>query len=587
MRILVLVLLLTAVALGQERKLVSIKKDTFGYFAEVSPEFDHTAYQTRTYRIEGGDPAALEAAAVSSGLPARLLGVYSGGKVKIAILKPGQAPPLLPLPVGLQKGPSRGRVFARPAAPAGVPGANDVAGPAGATGLAGPAGAAGVAGPAGAPGGGRLFASLENGELAELAFESGQERERWLKRPEGSWLECSSWTAQGRSVAADIKVLDPPLKPTHAGAMRFYAQISEGFFSQAAEMYRRHNLEKFSWQNAFTVEEVGATLQNSPPGAVRFFGTLRGNLPGVGTLAEGQWESVARLGFSAAGNLHLSFIPSALSARITKPIYLELPVSWMAGLLHVLTQGLSSGVTLPVPSAYTKELLATGALEPAHIKGFKAWTFQTGDRRSNFLVIGVPLQGPDKGPDLAERRLRDDKDFLMALSAPALDAAFRHQIAPLLPMRVPVKAAGPSVGFLKLIIDDVEIDQLELAYKGAISLENCTTRIHWSLGPLSGEEPGAVVKGWVRVQLAGDPPQLVGRVEPQYLEFLSPRIREQSPEDQQILREQLVATLGNLFVPLPVPTKLELPQLGSAVLQLTDVRAVPDALQLHGRLMTP
>ena len=175
----------------------------------------------------------------------------------------------------------------------------------------------------------------------------------------------------------------------------------------------------------------------------------------------------------------------------------------------------------------------------------------------------------------------------------AINRAFKTQIPRMLPLKQelpPSMRKGPSVLFLTLELQSVEITQLELAYtslgdQGVFSILNCVTAVNWKLGPISGVEPGAQAKGLARIHAEGRPLTLSANTEIQSLEFLSPHIRQQSLEEQQRLRQQIVGGLKNLKLQLPLSPRLPLPMLGPNVnMELTGVECLPREFILRGQL---
>ncbi|MCW5866247.1 MAG: hypothetical protein KIS61_03190, partial [Candidatus Eremiobacteraeota bacterium] len=153
-----------------------------------------------------------------------------------------------------------------------------------------------------------------------------------------------------------------------------------------------------------------------------------------------------------------------------------------------------------------------------------------------------------------------------------------------LPMRVDLPAdrvPSPQVLIFKVQLKQLELQQLNLRYQeGAFHFDPCVLAVAWQMGPLSGLEPGARVVGSALPALQNGQLQL--RMKIDQLDILSPQILQQSPQEQQRLRRQILDGLQKTPLPLPFPTRLNTEVHPQAQLQITRLDPQADALWLAG-----
>ena len=425
-----------------------------------------------------------------------------------------------------------------------------------------------------------------------------------------------AWTALSRgslctleatltgSKALDVRVGAPRSASARRGPVRVVAQMSEGFLQAAVTRYRKAHPEPFRWtdpqgSSSLEVSELGLTLLDCAPGQVRLFGALTGSATVLGTRlpdVEGQWEVVA-VPVPQGAELELDLVPGTLRVRLARPLHLAVPAGWSARVQALLEAGLDQGFRLPVPGAWWKDLVATGALRASDLSRMEVLTRPTGDRRTGLVVVAGPVEpeARDSGPDLLRDRLRDPEGFAVALSAAAMNDVLDRQVPGLLPLRQalpPQARIRQSVLFLELVIDAVEVSELDLDYladegRGVLGINRLTANVHWSLGPFSGWEPGARLKGraWVESR-PGPPLALVAHPDVSEVEFLSEHLRSRSAEEQQVLRKRVADGLRAVPLDVLLPAQAPVAALGpGAVLELRDFQALAEELVLQGRFM--
>lgn len=573
MRWLLLVLLLTGICQAKpERRLVHLRKTPLGYLAEVTPRYDYTTYLSRGYRVSGVEDAVLSAVSSAEGLPVRLYGEFAGDRVQVQRVAVGMPPPVLPVPAGAEVW--RGRVRAVPVGPEKV----------------------------------RLDTGPGETVEATLAFENPGEREQWqayAARPEFALLgtfvgggspregDPSSPKAGGRLVDLTFAPWEPARQN---GTYRVLLQLSEAFLNRVAQEYLVGHTSLFGWKDkngvtGFQVRELGGTMLDCPQGELRLYGRLDGRVLGM-SLVEGEWEARARP-LIVGTRLTTPLAANSIQLRVTRPFFMSVPGLWTEGLRVMLGMALKDGLTLDL---YRKELGLI--LEDGQQERFGLWTVPTGDRRTNLLVAAAPVDAgkpalggpPETGTtDLLVSRLARGSHYAVSLAPAAVNAALARMIPPMLPLRraIPPELQVNSQVFLfKLKLKEAEIPELDLGFaNGRFVVRSALVVVHWALGPLSGVEPAARLAGTAAVTGEGSPLKL--RVDPEItsLEVLSPHIKEQSPEEQAALREQLVRAVRGTTLDLPLPVTLAVPELSpKTALELVGVGSVGEDLVLQGRV---
>jgi hypothetical protein len=387
---------------------------------------------------------------------------------------------------------------------------------------------------------------------------------------------------------------------------RFLAQLSELFLDRLSARYLHSHPQQFIFALPFQagqmrVTRLGLTLQNCPANTVRLFGTVSGqaNLPQIANLSiggftqviEGDWECMAALEF-VGKELHLRLEPSSLQFHLTQPLALQVPREWTAALGDLLA-GSAPKLTIPIPGAYSKELVESGIFRSDELNSWKVLTSSTGNRRTSFLAVIGPFDaGPGAGPP-SDPRLREGDDFVLCLSPEAVNRGLKAQTERLLPIRQPVPEiyrSGPQIFLFTLQLTVLEITELQLSYisaagQGLLSIDKIATAVHWNIGPLSGVEPALEARGRARISGEGRPLNLTATTDITDLRFLSPRILERPTEEQEHLRQQIVEGLKKLQLHLPLAARLPVPDLGEgAALELLGVDCLPQELLLRGKL---
>lgn len=561
-RPLLTLLVLAALALGApadarpERRLAVLRSGT----AIVTPDLDHTVYLPRRYSLKGN----VDTLHRLDGLTVRLEGEWKDEEVLVPWPRPGGALPALQAAPGATRGRLQAEVLSLD------------------------------------PPRARLDLGGGGHRDVDLQWE-GPAPADWTSLDRGSLCTLEA-TLEG-SRALDVGVLPPQAAAARRGPVRVVAQLSEGFLLQAVARYRAAHPEAFRWRDqggstALEVSDLGLTLLDCAPGQVRLYGGLTGSTAVLGQKlqVEGHWAVAAVPVFQGA-ELELDLVPGTLELRLARPMHLAVPSNWSGRLQSLVEAGLDRSFRIPVPGAYWKDLVASGAVRAADLSSFQVLTLPTGDRRTSLLVVAGPTDpsARDSGPDLLRSRLREPGGFAVALSEAAMDDLLRRQVPPLLPLRrdlPPEARIRQPILFMQLVIDALEITELELDYlpeqgRGALGVERLTANVHWSLGPFSGWEPGARLKGRAQVESRPGPPlSMVVHPDVSEVEFLSEHLRSRSEEEQRALRQRVVEGLRTVPLDVLLPSQVPVSTLGpGAVLELRDFQALDTELVLQGRWM--
>ncbi|MBT9588437.1 hypothetical protein IV102_34175 [bacterium] len=528
-------LALTALAGAQpQRKLVFLRSQGLSSWAESDPSFDFTCYLPRRYTLRGLESQLIQATASSGGLPARLLGTYAGDQVQVAPPSLRLEPPLLPLSLTVQK-PWRG-----------------------------------------------VVALSQGGTRLALV------PEQWTPcfPPAGAQVadglyQLTAWSEQNQLQLQDLVRLGEVPAPAHLqGPLQ--AVVSEGFVQRTLDLYRTSHPSLFRWQEpggraGFELSTLGLT---TVAGSLRSYASLSGQWGGVGKLVEGEWEAPLQVSLSK-GYARLKLDPQGQSVRLVRPFFAEVPQSWADAVNRLTQRFFSAQLALPVPGAYLQPLLQSGLVTEGELDQLQFAPSSWGDRRSSCLILTAA--GGTVGPPLQLGWTGSD-GFALGLSAAALNRSLAQTIPARLPMRIDLprdRVAAPRVLIFKLDLKQLEVQQLNLTYlRGAFRFDPMVVAVAWQLGPLSGLEPGARVSGWAVPQLENGKMSL--KISLEQFEFLSPHILEQSSQDQERLRSEMVDGLQRVPVPLPVPLTLLTQVHPTARLQMTQLHPRDEALWLVG-----
>lgn len=540
MKSIALVLALSALAVAQpapQRKLVFLKTQGFSSWAESDPAFDFTCYLPRRYQLRGLESSLIQATASSGGVPTRLLGSYAGDQVRVPPAQLRLDPPLLPLDLTV-KSPWRGVVNL-----------------------------------------------AQNGTRLAIVPEIWQACQAAGSPPDGLY-QLTAWTRQGQLQVEDLVALgSPPAAVPCQGPLQ--AVVSEGFVQKTLDLYRTSHPALFRFQEpggraGFELSTLGLTTLT---GSLRAYASLHGQINGLGKLVEGEWEAPLQVQIQK-GYARLSLAPTGQSLRLVRPIFAEVPQSWADAVNQLARRFFSAQVALPIPGAYLQPLLSSGLVTQAELEGLQLHPAGWGDRRSGCLVLtsgpaaaGPPVQLGWAAPD----------GFALGLSAAALNRSFAQTLPRLLPLRIDLpkdRAPSAQVFLFTLDLHQIEVRQLHLSYqRGAFRFDPCEVAVAWQLGPLSGVEPGARLTGWAVPSLENGQMMLAFHIE--QMEFLSPHILDQSPEDQQRLREEILNGLQRVPIPLPIPLTMATPVHPRSTLLITGMRPVDEALWLIGHWRDP
>lgn len=518
-----------------ERRLVRFRATPVGVYAEADPSWDYTTYLPRRFQIFGVDPTVLLATATSGGLPVRLLGRYQGDRVEVAAPALRLEPPVLPLALSARN-PWRGVVELR--------------------------------------NGGRELSVLPGAWQACQAAEN----------PADGRYRVTAWSDGKTLQVADLTFLGPAPPPSQLDGP-LTAIVSEGFIERSISLYRSAHRQQFAWKDpsgtaGFELERLGLTTVNGP---LRCFATLNGQLGMFGKVVEGEWEAPLSVSIDQ-GWVRLQLQAHGQQARLVRPFFAELPGDWSDALVGVVQSIFSNQLAaVPIPGAYVRQLLDTGLITAQEMDHLQVLPCGTGDRRSGCLLLQE--SGRPGGPPVELARV-GSQGFALGISAPALNRC----LATWFPAQLPIKAdlpadrvPAPQVLIFKLRLRQMEVQRARVSYQnGQFVFEDAEVAVHWSLGPLSGVEPGARLSGTATPVTL--PNKKVGfHVTVSRLEFLSPQILQQSAPEQERLRQQIVDGLQQMPVPLPVQPELITEVNPRTPLQLVQVHCEPDRLWLEGR----
>jgi hypothetical protein len=524
-------LLLAGLACGQspERKLVFLRSQGMSSWAESDPSFDYSCYLPRRYSLQGLEESLIKATASSGGLPTRLLGVYRADVVQVAGRSLRLEPPLLPLSLTVRN-PWRGVVALR--------------------------------------NGGREMAAIPGQWQACRAANTGD-----------GLYQVTAWTEAAQLHLQDLTALGPVPQPSILhGPLR--GVVSEGFLDHSLQLYRQAHPQLFRFAEpggraGFELSSLGLT---TIPGHLRAYASVNGQIQGLGKLVEGEWEAPLQLELQG-GYARLKLGAQGQSVRLIKPLFAEMPQSWADQLSAMSQRIFATPLAVPVPGAYLQPLLASGLVTQAELDGLRIYPAGWGDRRSGCLLLSnSSAAAPPEQVSLAA-----PEGFALGLGADALNRGIAQSLR--LPMRVDLpsdRVPSPQVLIFKIKLKQLEIQQLNLRYQsGLFRFDPCVVAVAWEMGPLSGLEPGARVVGSAVPLLENG--QLLLRMKIEQLQFLSPQILQQSPEEQQRIRGQILDALQKTPLPLPLPTRLSTEVHPQAQLQIIRVVAEPDALWLAGK----
>ncbi|MFN8609568.1 MAG: hypothetical protein U0931_18660 [Vulcanimicrobiota bacterium] len=511
-------------AQSPERKLVFLRSQGLSSWAESDPRFDYSCYLPRRYNLQGLEDSLVKAVASSGGLPARLLGLYQGDQVQVPAANLRTEPPLLPLSLTVRD-PWRGVVALR---------------------------------------------------QHQLAFVPGQWQSYAGVSGDDGLYQVTAWSEGGQLHLQDLTPLGPiPPATILQGPLR--GVVSEGFLDRSLQLFRQAHPQLFRVTQP-VVCEIGALGLTTIPGHLRAYGSLNGQINGLGKLVEGEWEAPLQLELQS-GYARLKLAPQGQSMRLTRPIFAEVPQSWADQLTGLTEKIFSTSVTLPVPGAYLQPLLESGLVTPPELEQLRILPAGWGDRRSGCLML---TSGAGAGPP-EQLALAASDGFALGLGADALNRGIARSLR--LPIRVDLPGAGlpsPRVLIFRVQLKQAEIQQLNLRYQdGAFRFDPCVLAVAWEMGPLSGLEPGARVVGSAVPVLENG--RLLLKMNIEQLDFLSPQILQQSPPEQQRIRQQILDGLQATPLPLPLPTRLSTEVHPQAQLLITALDPRPDALWLAGR----
>ncbi|MGE0491907.1 MAG: hypothetical protein AB7S38_22030 [Vulcanimicrobiota bacterium] len=538
-------LLLLCLPVGAEERLVELEQTAFGLRAIIRPEFDYTVAQRRVYSVVAGESLA----GLGQG-PIRLRGEFSEGQVKVAGFPTLVA--ALPVPSGAWRGRMRATVATFDPPVVDLP---------------------------------------ELHQKAHLNLETAEEQAAWKQRPPGQAFEleavCFQQNGQLQAVAPRFLPIPTLSHPVAGPILR--AQLSEDFLHHCAREFLAGHQLSFRESTTGVVLEVadlGISMLGCEAGQLAVFGSLRGQLAGNQVTA--QFETKTTPSFEN-GQLVLRFEPGQTRLALVDPWPAAVPPQWLKLVEGPLFDTLGNQLTLPVPGAYEKELLATGALTAQDLEHLSLATQPLGDRRRNLLVIAAS-RGSGATVDLQQREL-GDQEFSLWLSSEVVSRGLRAQVPPLLPMTIPIpkdKRPKQQVFVFTVQVTDLIIRRLDLAYRdGVLVMDPGEFDVKWTAGITGGLEPGARAAGHFVPRVSPGLP-LRWSLQPVLtrIEFLSPQIRSKSASEQEAIKQKIVTGLGAAPLPMPVPDNLPVPPLsGRAGLQLTGFEAQPDGLLLRGRLL--
>lgn len=522
-----------------ERRLIKLRSVGPLAFAEADPAFDYTVYLPRRYNLFGLDPGLIRATASSAGLPSRLLGHYANDRVEVPRASLRMEPPLLPLSLNAQN-PWRGVVLLR----------------------------------------------QKGTEMAVLPGQWQRSVVEGAAAARDGLYRVTAWTTRGDTVPrlADLSYLGAGPAPSRLDGP-LVAVISEGFLERTFALFRAAHPQQFAWSEpsktaSFELENLGlTTLGNS----VRVFATLSGHLAGLGKLVQGEWEAPLQVTFDG-GWARLTLLPQGQQARLVRPFFAEVPGQWSDAIAALINRFFASQWAVPVPGAYLQQLLATNLVTTEELARLQLQPSSWGDRRSGSLLL--QQQGNAAGGPPPELGRLPPAGFALGVSAAALNRCLSTWLPAQMPLRADLPAdrvPSPQVLIFKLRLRQLEVQKARVFYQeGRFHFEDAELAVHWSVGPVSGVEPGARVSGYAVPAFSGKPPRMAVQMTLTKLEFLSPQILKSTPAEQARLRQQILDGLQTMPLPLPLAPELKTEVHPGVPLQLTSLRCEPERIWLEG-----
>lgn len=522
--LLLLVLVGARVEAEPQRKLVWVRAQNWTQYAESDPTYDYTCYLPRRYRVQGLESQWLQN---SNGLPCRLLATFQGDQAQVPPQRIRLEPALLPLSLTVRN-PWRGVVSLRQA----------------------------------------------GSEMAILP-------EQWqpCQGPTGlsdGLYEATAWTEQGRVQLTDlVRLREEPRPAILQGPIQ--GVVSEGFVKKSLELYRQAHPNLFSWRDptgttGFDFTSLGLTTLGKE---------IRGyaGVSGLGNWVEGEWEAPLQVRL-LKGWAHFEAAPQGQAMRLVRPMFAEVPGPWLDASNQLMRRFFTSQLAVPIPGVYLQPLLENDLVTAAELDQLQLHPANWGDRRSGCFLLTSAAPPSEAGPP-RELTFSGSEGFALGFSAAALNRSLAQGLPRRLPLKVDLPKEGvpsPQVLIFRLQLKQLEIRQLSLTYqRGAFVFDPCEVAVHWQLGPLSGVEPAARLAGTARATTQGI------RLSISRLEFLSPHILEQSQEEQQRLRAQIVSGVENYSVPLPMPESMATPIHPTARLKLTQLVPADETLWVCGQ----
>lgn len=363
------------------------------------------------------------------------------------------------------------------------------------------------------------------------------------------------------SSVVDYRTQPLPAAPA-GGSARWLVQLSEPFLESIARQYLEDNDLAFG---TVAVKDAGISLRDVSAGQARLFAVVSASQAGL-PVFEGHIEVLVVPSLSQ-GKLALAPVPGSLALRSTFPLEASAPASWIAALERTMGAEYLSGMAVEVPSS-------------KWFSEARFLTLSTPDRRTSLLAV-ASSQGSAVDP--LRSRITAPAQFAVSLSEELINEVVQEELPGQLPI---LRDIPPDLELNQAVkLTKLEVTELELAFRdGLFRIDNCALALHWRWGLFGGVEPAARFSGTARVDGSGDPLDLKARLDVETLEFLSERIHEQTPEEQQELKDKMIKVIREHPVDLPAPSSFSL---GSwAAVRLTSVasQASPSELVMEGRL---
>jgi hypothetical protein len=534
------------------RQLVYLRRTGSGdVFAEIGPDHDFTRYLTRRYRIEGADQALLSAVSNESGLPVRVLGEFRGDVLKIAANSLLGPPALLSVDGDVEVW--RGRLPARWVDSQ------------------------------------SLKVELEAGRgmvLSATVEPRDAAHQAQLQALSGTFLLSGNCLKKGEQMTLVDVETAPYTAPAAAFSSAALVQLSEEFLHHAAATYladHRQSLGGGTGPVRAQVTQLGLTCLGAPAGQVRVFGKLALAHTGL-DLAEAEFEGLA-IPSLASGRLAITPVPGSLTARFGYPLVAEVPASWMRNLEQIWGSEYTQGVSVACLDGYRDRILQSSAVQASQLDSMQFFSWPSGDRRTSLVSLAMPSQGSSPSDPLRSR-LVAPAELTVAVGEEPINNVLRAKIPGLLPLKRAIPENMQKQGGVTLT--DIEITELDLSFaQGAFQINNCALSVHWAWGLFSGVEPGIRFRGQATPTGSGDPSPLQVRLRVDSLDFISPRILGQSPEDQASLKQRLLSAMQDNPLTVVPPTELGAAMLSAQAkfcLTGADSSAVPSEFLLQGRL---